>query len=79
MACPSLLRMKLFGMQAARTNDRTVLSLQFIGPYKMPNFNGSVRRHTILLRHSAYHEHSWMWSPNTFTCATPKFEYYAAV
>lgn len=76
MACPSLLRMKLFGMQAARITDRTILSLRCIGPYKMLNFDGSVKTLTTLLRPPANHEHSWMWSTDIFICAAPKFEHY---
>jgi len=34
---------------------------------------------TTLLRPSANHEHSRMWSPNTFICASSKYEYYAVV
>jgi hypothetical protein len=66
-------------MQASRITDRTVHSLQCIGPYKMLNFDGSVRTHATLLRPSTNHEHLWMWSPNTIICATHKSNDWCAI
>jgi hypothetical protein len=65
IACPSLLRIKLFCMQFARITNRTVFSLQRIGSYKMLNFEASVRMHTTLFPPCANHEHSWIGTPHT--------------